>query len=103
MLTDHQLVTSGAYGLVRHPIYVGAFLIWLGLVLGFRSGLAAAVLLLYALPAYLIYIRAEEEMLTRHLGDTYRSYCERVGGFFPRLRSQASRSTGRVGPPPGSV
>jgi protein-S-isoprenylcysteine O-methyltransferase Ste14 len=86
VLREHRVVSTGAYGFVRHPIYLGAFLIWLGLLLAFRTPWLAAVLVLYVLPAYWIYIRAEEEMLVRHLGNEYRHYRESVGGLFPRLK-----------------
>ena len=37
LLHDHRLVTHGAYGLVRHPVYLGALLIWIGLAVAFAS------------------------------------------------------------------
>jgi len=86
LLPEQRVVTKGAYGFVRHPIYLGAFLIWLGLLLAFRSPWAAAFLALYVVPAYLVYIRAEEEMLVDNLGDEYQRYREGVGGLFPRIR-----------------
>jgi len=69
VLPDHQVVTRGAYGLVRHPIYLGVFLIWASIVLAFQSSLAFAVFALYVIPGYLVYIRAEEGMLMDSLGE----------------------------------
>lgn len=86
VLPEQHVVTSGAYGFVRHPIYLAAFLIWLGLLLAFRSPWIAVVLALYVVPAYLVYIRAEEKMLLDSLGDEYARYRTRVGAFFPRPR-----------------
>lgn len=86
VLPDQRVVTSGAYGLVRHPIYLGAFLIWLGLLLAFRSPWVALVVVLYVVPAYLVYIRSEEEMLLRNLGEEYARYRNHVGALFPRAK-----------------
>jgi protein-S-isoprenylcysteine O-methyltransferase Ste14 len=86
VLPEQHVVTSGAYGWVRHPIYLGAFLIWLGLLFAFRSPGVAVVLILYVVPAYLVYIRAEEKMLLGSLGEEYAHYQSRVGAFFPKAK-----------------
>lgn len=74
--SEARLVTSGSYGLVRHPIYGGIVLmaIGAGLVLGSLSALAVSLMLL----AYL-WVKAdyEERRLRMHFAD-YRSYREKV-------------------------
>ena len=90
VLPEHRVVASGAYGFVRHPIYLGVFLIWAGIVLAFRSGWALALLALYVLPSYLVYTRAEERMLLASLGEEYKRYRETVGGLFPRVHPRGS-------------
>jgi protein-S-isoprenylcysteine O-methyltransferase Ste14 len=42
--------------------------------------------MLYVVPIYVLYVRAEESMMREEFGDMYDSYCKRVGGFLPRLR-----------------
>ncbi|HUE29813.1 MAG TPA: isoprenylcysteine carboxylmethyltransferase family protein [Verrucomicrobiae bacterium] len=74
VLADHKLVTRGAYGFVRHPVYLAALLVWLGLAVGYLSGTAFAVTALYVIPIYLLYIRSEEEMMLETFGDAYREY-----------------------------
>jgi protein-S-isoprenylcysteine O-methyltransferase Ste14 len=86
VLRDHHLVTHGAYGFVRHPVYLGAFLIWLGVGVGFASGRALLVAVLYVIPAYLLYIGDEEAMLEEAFGDAYRRYRESVPRLIPYLR-----------------
>ncbi|NRA75464.1 MAG: isoprenylcysteine carboxylmethyltransferase family protein [Planctomycetes bacterium] len=86
VLPDQEIISKGPYGQVRHPLYAGAFLVWFSLALAFFNLPVLLITLLYVIPSYLIYIRAEEEMLLRHLGDAYATYCARVGMLFPRIR-----------------
>jgi len=82
---NHELVTSGPYRWVRHPLYsVGtSFFVSLSLVaanwfIGLGS-LSALAMLLVRLPK-------EEAKLIERFGDEYRVYMERTGRFLPRLR-----------------
>ena len=86
VLGEQELVTRGAYGFVRHPVYLGALLIWSGLSLCFLSPAAAAITALYVLPAYLLYIRSEETMMLDSFGDQYSRYCLDVPMLLPHLR-----------------
>jgi protein-S-isoprenylcysteine O-methyltransferase Ste14 len=84
ILPEHRLIDEGAYAIVRHPLYLAALLIWAGIAAGFQSLAVLVVLLAYVLPAYLIYVRAEERMMSSHFGPAYERYCERVPGLIPR-------------------
>ena len=80
----HQVVSTGPYGYVRHPMYAGALLFLAGapLLLGSWWGLiaGAGLALLIALRAVL-----EERTLTAEL-DGYAAYAERVRyRLVPRL------------------
>jgi len=86
ILADQQLITHGAYHLVRHPGYLGALLIWGGLSLCFLSYVAAAITALYVIPAYLLYVRSEERMMLDTFGDQYVSYRDNVPMLVPRPR-----------------
>jgi protein-S-isoprenylcysteine O-methyltransferase Ste14 len=88
LLEGQPLITSGAYGLVRHPIYTGAFLIWFGLAAAYTSGAVLVLTLIYVIPAYLVNIRGEERMMASRYGDEYQEYKRRVGAFMPRLRGK---------------
>jgi protein-S-isoprenylcysteine O-methyltransferase Ste14 len=85
VLSDQPITDQGAYGVVRHPLYLAAFLIWLGLALAYGSLGTLLMLLLYVVPVYVLYIREEERMLTEHYGDAYRDYSRRVGTVLPRF------------------
>jgi len=83
---QHKLVTYGAFGLVRHPIYLGVFLIWLSLAIAFKSLVVLLLTALYVIPAYFLYMRSEENMMVSEFGDEYRRYRDRVRMVLPQLR-----------------
>ena len=78
----HTLVTSGIYGVIRHPSYLGLFVNSLGWALAFRSGVG---LLLTALliPPLVARIRAEERLLRSQFGAEYEVYCNRTSRLIP--------------------
>jgi len=82
--SGQRVVRRGIYGWVRHPIYLGVFLIWIGFALGCRSALAGLLTVVYVVPAYVVYMRAEEQMMSAHFGEKYRRYCAEVGRLWPR-------------------
>jgi hypothetical protein len=73
----HTLVTDGIYSIIRHPSYLGLFLVSLGWVLAFRSGVGL-VLTACLIPPLLARIRAEEALLLDQFGDEYRTYRSRT-------------------------
>lgn len=81
-----ELNTTGIYSLVRHPLYIGNFLMWLGPVLFVRS---LVFLILFILVYWLYYERimfAEEQFLRNKFGEAYDKYSEKVRSVLPRLR-----------------
>jgi protein-S-isoprenylcysteine O-methyltransferase Ste14 len=84
-----ELVTAGAYGFVRHPVYLGALLIWAGLSLTFLSAITAAITVGFVIPTYLLYIRSEEAMMLASFGEEYVRYRRAVPKLFPRPRGLA--------------
>ena len=85
VLDDQELMTRGAYSVVRHPAYSGVILVWLGLATAFVSPVVFAFAALYAIPIYVLYARAEESMMLESFGDTYRDYCRDVPMLIPRF------------------
>ena len=86
VLRDQRVVREGPYALVRHPLYVAAYLVWAAVAIGFGSPVALGLTIAYVIPGYWIYMRAEESMLLAHFGDAYARYREEVGMLVPRLR-----------------
>jgi len=78
-----ELNVTGIYSLLRHPLYLGNFFMWLGPVLFLRSVEAAV---LFVLIYWLYYERimfAEEQFLRRKFGDIYDKWSEKVSPFIP--------------------
>ena len=79
-----MLVTSGVYGVIRHPSYLGLLVNALGWGLAFRSGVGVLLTALMILPL-LARIRAEEKLLRTQFGDEYGAYCARTSWLVPGL------------------
>jgi len=83
--SDHELVTSGPYRWIRHPLYVGS--LWML----FSLSLIASnwFLLLYSFLGLIAFrwlvIPTEEKELLQAFGDEYREYQNRTGALFPKL------------------
>jgi protein-S-isoprenylcysteine O-methyltransferase Ste14 len=72
------LVTTGIHGLTRNPIYVGMFLIYVGIgVTALSPWILVLVLPIAVVMRYGVVAR-EEAYLERRFGDTYRDYKVRV-------------------------
>lgn len=81
---DHQLVTTGVYGVIRHPSYLGLLVGTLGWALAFRAG-AGVLLAALLLPPLLARIRAEERLLSSQFGAEYDAYRARTARLLPGL------------------
>ena len=78
----HSLETSGLYGFVRHPSYVGILLMDIGFAGIFRSSIAV---LLLPLVFWMFKRRmdVEETFMTGRFGDEYRAYAARTARLLP--------------------
>ena len=84
------LNTRGIYGMVRHPLYLGNFFMWMGIVLFTGSWWFSAVI---ALTFWLYYERimfAEEAFLRRKFGQDYLDWSSRTPAFVPKLSNWAA-------------
>ena len=88
---EHQLVTSGIYSWVRHPMYASFFVMALAQLLLVPNGLAGPAALLAVSVLYYVRRPTEEAMLTEYFGLAYTRYVASTGGIFPRLRGAHSR------------
>ncbi|MFM2388628.1 MAG: hypothetical protein RLZZ437_183 [Pseudomonadota bacterium] len=80
-----RLNTSGAYAMVRNPLYLGNCLMYVGIVLYAQSIALAIVMALVLLPYYERIIAAEENFLLGKFGDDYAQWAGRTPAFIPRL------------------
>lgn len=88
---NKQLATTGAYSLVRHPLYLGNFLILGGFTLASAHWGVLALVIFFLLFYYPAAIRYEDSKLERIFGDAWRAWSQSVPAMFPtRLRWQAN-------------
>ncbi len=80
---DHQLIRSGPYSRIRHPIYTGILVALIGtaLLVGTYRGLLAFALILLSLT---FKARREEALLTREFGAAFDDHRRHTGFFLPR-------------------
>jgi protein-S-isoprenylcysteine O-methyltransferase Ste14 len=81
----HELVRDGPYALVRHPVYTGLALHFVGACLATGNALLMAGTLLASFPAFYIRASAEERLLRERFGSEYDAYAKRVGMLVPVL------------------
>jgi protein-S-isoprenylcysteine O-methyltransferase Ste14 len=80
----HELITSGPYAVVRHPIYTGILTGFLGMAIAISEvrGFLAFVLVFFAL---WVKLRIEETWMRCQFGETYASYARQTAGLVPYL------------------
>ena len=80
------LNTTGIYSIVRHPLYVGNFIMWLGLSLFPHLWWLTVI---YILAFWLYYERimyAEEHFLRGKFGEQYDAWAEKTPPFIPNVK-----------------
>lgn len=83
LFTDHQLITSGPYAIVRHPMYAGLILAATGSLLIYMTW--TTLYFACFAPLMLVRARREEAALSAEFGKQWGEYCKHVPAFFPRL------------------
>jgi protein-S-isoprenylcysteine O-methyltransferase Ste14 len=83
---DHELIRSGPYAIVRHPIYCGFLTAVIGAAIerGTIEAFAGAAILAII---FRFKSELEEKFMIEHFGDAYRKYRMEVGAIipFPRI------------------
>lgn len=79
-----QLNTRGMYSLVRHPLYLGNFLMWLGLIIYAGSLWFTVLAVLFFWIYYERIMLAEESFIRSKFGQTYEDWASGVPAFIPR-------------------
>ena len=79
---DHELITTGPYAVVRHPIYTGILIGFLGMAIAISQvrGFIAFVLVFLAL---WLKLRMEEQWMRSQFGETYATYARRTAALVP--------------------
>jgi protein-S-isoprenylcysteine O-methyltransferase Ste14 len=79
---DHELVQSGPYHYVRHPIYSALLLMTLGTALDYAQ-LFGFIVLGMATLVLVVKMRFEEKLMTEHFAEQYDDYRRHVKALIP--------------------
>ena len=81
---DHNLIRTGPYQRIRHPIYTGMILAAIGtaLVIGEVRGLLAIAI---CFAAFYLKARKEERWLADEFGDKFETHTKETGMFLPKF------------------
>jgi len=80
-----ELNTTGMYSIVRNPLYLGNFIIWLGISLLVRLWWFSLIVILIFWLYYERIIFAEEEFLRSKFGHLYLEWAEKTPASFPKF------------------
>jgi protein-S-isoprenylcysteine O-methyltransferase Ste14 len=81
---DHELIRSGPYALVRHPIYTGLLLAFIGTAI-VRAEWRGVLAVLIVFAALWRKLRLEERWMSETFGEEYRRYREHTTALIPFL------------------
>jgi len=84
------LCTAGPYAYMRNPLYLGNFLIGIGLCIAINVWYAYALFVISYSFVYSIVIPYEERFLQEKFGDVYTEYKAYTGRLLPRLKGYQS-------------
>ncbi|MGD2096451.1 MAG: isoprenylcysteine carboxylmethyltransferase family protein [Desulfobacterales bacterium] len=79
-----KILSSGAFGYLRHPLYLGSILVYLGLTVSTASLFCLALLV----PIILFYnyiADYEEKLMAAKFGQAYLAYQNKTGRWLPRF------------------
>lgn len=89
-----QLNTKGIYATVRHPLYLGNFFMWLGIIIYVGNWWFSLVCALFFWLYYERIMFAEEFFLRKKFGQKYIDWAEGVPAFWPNLAQWKSTGVG---------
>ncbi|MFC1528102.1 methyltransferase family protein [Candidatus Neomarinimicrobiota bacterium] len=77
-----EVIEKGVFKIVRHPIYLGSILLYLGLIL-LTCSIASAILWIIIIIFYFYISKYEEKLMIKEFGKKYTNYMERVPMLIP--------------------
>ncbi len=96
---DTQLVTDGAFRVVRHPLDLSVMLLWAGGTLALASWVMAACTVALV-PLFVARSRLEERILIHHFGGAYGAYMARVPMLLPAWPSRKASGASSISTSP---
>jgi protein-S-isoprenylcysteine O-methyltransferase Ste14 len=85
-----ELVTDGPYSICRNPLYVGSFLLAIGVGLCFENLIILLLVPAIVIPVHVLVVQAEEAYLESQFPEQYSIYKRDVPRFWPRLSNYCS-------------
>jgi protein-S-isoprenylcysteine O-methyltransferase Ste14 len=79
---DHELIRSGPYAIVRHPIYSGLLVAFVGMAVGQGTWVGILAVAIIAV-AFVRKLRIEERFMADQFGEQYARYRREVPGLVP--------------------
>jgi len=92
------LIQGGPYQIVRNPMYLGIFLIGLGVVMAVFRLWAAGVFIAVFIIRYILLIYKEEKKLLVSFPEIYPEYCQKTPRLFPSLANLVALDLGEYLP-----
>jgi protein-S-isoprenylcysteine O-methyltransferase Ste14 len=81
---DHELITTGPYAVLRHPIYTGILAGFLGVAIALSEVRGLVVFVLFFL-VFWAKLSKEEQWMRSQFGETYAAYVHRTAALVPYL------------------
>jgi protein-S-isoprenylcysteine O-methyltransferase Ste14 len=90
-----KIVRDGPYRHVRHPVYLGMAIAFVGVALAFRSWIGLVCVFIMFLPSEIYRARLEERALANKFGIEWEEYASRTGLMLPfKKRGNRNRNKG---------
>jgi protein-S-isoprenylcysteine O-methyltransferase Ste14 len=83
---DHELITSGPYRILRHPIYTSMLCTLLGTGVLITPWWLLLISIVIFIAGTEIRVRVEDSLLSSHFGDRFQDYKQNVPAYIPFLR-----------------
>jgi len=77
-----QVITTGVFSIVRHPIYLSSILLYLGFII-LSLSLLSVLVWIFIIVFYYMISRYEEKLLTQRFGSAYEEYKKKVPMLLP--------------------
>jgi len=79
---DHELITTGPYAVVRHPIYTGILIGFFGMAIAI-SQVRGFIVFVFIFIALWLKLRMEEQWMRSQFGETYADYSRQTAALVP--------------------
>ena len=80
----HELITTGPYAMVRHPIYTGILTGFVGMAIAIAQVRGFIVVVLISL-VFWLKLRMEEKWMRSQFGETYATYAQQTAALVPYI------------------